>query len=425
MKFFSNSASISQVFSFMVFCFYAFVLFVSDSASFFAALLVALSIFAVFVADSKIFNGGDRYFAFWLALYPLLMIPSVMIKGGTWKYFDYPIRALLFIPLIAGLRGIAKPKSFQKSMYLGCNVGGLFAALFSLKCLLFDHIDRVGLPITASIAYGQIAAILGLISFNSIFISNQLKPKILSIAGCLGAAFAVQASSSTGALLGFLAGVLTLLIFQVRDHVKSFSIFKTSIIVVALLGFAIPLVLKDFPTIYSDVFLTPPDSYMFHGQGHRLLLWSIALKEIVASPFVGIGPGHFAHVIDRYCQEHFCLSDFSGYRGVHNQFLDSAMNAGIVGFVGLIVSYIGPLILFLRRTSMDAPSCSSSNASKAGVAVIMAGMVSAFSQVLYGHNISVITYFFSITFLWFLADQKPDMLPRGSKKNQDVALIRS
>jgi len=204
--------------------------------------------------------------------------------------------------------------------------------------------------------------------------------------------------------MGFAGGMVVLVILLMRDK----FVFPYNIILLLILsslGIVIaPLLLKDLPTVYSDV-LSPPASYMYRSQGHRLLLWGIAVKQIFDSPFIGIGPGNFVDVINQYCQENFCVSDFSGYRGVHNQFLDSAMNGGLIGFFGLMFSYLGPLILFVRRISRKAFSSISSNAAMAGVAVIIAGMISGFSQVLYGHQISIISYLLTITFLWYLADQ--------------------
>ena len=406
----------SESFSILVFCFYSFILLIPGGASLFATLLVVLSVLVFLFLGPRRLGRSDQVFALCLFAYPLLMIPSLLVKGGVWDFFDYPVRVLLFLPLILGLRGLANPASFQKFLYLGCNIGGIFAAVFSIKSLLLDHIDRVGIPITASIAFGQIAAILGVISFASIFESTSTSRKIIASLGFIGSAFAINSASSTGALLGFIAGLVVLGLYRIRNQLLLSRPRNIILLFVIAFALVVPLALKDFPRIYHDVFVAPPDSYMFTGQGHRLLLWGIAIKEIASSPLFGIGPGHFDHIIQGYCLKHFCVPDFAGYRGVHNQFLDSAMNAGIIGLIGLLVSYLGSLSLFVKRVINLNDNHTIQNAAVTGMAVISAGMVSCLSQVLYGHNISVISYYFTITFLWFLADQ-PSVLRELDQRN--------
>jgi len=397
----------SIYFSILVFCFYSFLLIVPGGYSLFAALLGTLSVAVLLFLRPLAFSASDRLFAFFLALYPLLMIPSLLFKGGTWDFFDYPIRALLFIPLIIGLRSSANAPEFQPALLLGCNVGGIFAALFCLKRVLLDHVEGVGLPVAASIAYGQIAAIIGLISFAFLF--NEAPParRVIAWFGFFGSVFAVTASSSTGALLGFVVGLAALVLFRFKDHPNRFHLLGLFVAAFLAIVVLLPLIFVDFPRIISEVQRYQAGTQVFTSQGQRLLLWSMAVKELLLSPLFGIGPGHFDTVMDQYCATSQCTPDFHGFHGVHNQFLDSAMNAGLVGFFGLMASYLGPLVLFFKRISNPLSSSHSSEAARAGVAVILAGMVSGLSQVLYGHNISVISYFLTITFLWYLANQPP------------------
>jgi O-antigen ligase len=274
-----------------------------------------------------------------------------------------------------------------------------------MKLVMVDHVEGVGLPVAASIAYGQIAAILGLISFASLFHSALPLRRLIAWLGFLGSVIAVTASSSTGALLGFAAGLSALLVFRLNDNLRRFHFFALFSAVALSIVVLLPVLFVDLPRIISEVQSFQSGAQVFTSQGQRLLLWSMAIKELFASPIVGIGPGHFDGVMDKHCAVHPCTNAFHGFHGVHNQFLDSAMNAGFVGFFGLMASYLGPLLLFCKRIFIGSVPTLSSEAARAGVAVILAGMVSGLSQVLYGHNISVISYFLTITFLWYLANQ--------------------
>jgi O-antigen ligase len=163
----------------------------------------------------------------------------------------------------------------------------------------------------------------------------------------------------------------------------------------------LPLVALKLTQSLVDFHAFAAGSGMGTSQGQRLVLWGMSVREIAMSPVLGIGPGNFDAVMDRYCQLNACTAAFRGFHGVHNQYLDSFMNAGVFGFLGLLTSFVAPLVLFLRRSQRSAERYSIS--ASTGAAVVAAAMVSAFTQVLYGHNISVISYFFTLTFLWFLS----------------------
>ena len=402
MKFFHPFA-----FSVAVFGFYSVLLFLPGGYSVFAVLLVGLSLFALLFVRPLSFSVQDRFFALALALYPISMIPSLLVKGGTWDFFDYPIRALLFIPLIVGLRSFADRKSFESSFFCGSILGGIAAGFFSLNAVLARQETHVGLPVTASIAYGQIAAILALISIVAFFRDSRPLVRLLSLSGVFGALYAVNASASSGALLGLLAGLLIFMILYARRFLARLGLIALSFVLAISLSFFVPLMLSEVPRHVSDVqgFLSGTSNPTNTSQGQRLTLWTIALREIGASPVLGIGPGNFDPVMKRYCSKRECNSDFASLHGVHNQFLDSTMNSGILGLFGLMAAFVYPFFFFVRKYLSRSAESSLVFPSIAGASVVAAAFVSSFTEVLYGHNISVLTYFLTVTFLYYLASE--------------------
>jgi len=414
-----------QFFSYpvLVFGFFALILFVPGSYGVFGAALVVLSIAVIAFVRPIVFSDLDRRFAFFLALYPLSLVPSLAVKGGAWHYFDYPIRCLLFIPLIWGLRShvtVAARLSIEKAVFLGASVGGLVAGLFSFKGLLFDHVERVGLPITNPIAYGQIAAFLALISLASFLGFSSTWRRSLAAIGFLGAVYAVYASGSAGALLGLGVGLLFEVVVLLRGRLSKFQIYGLLGLCILSAVIVIPLASSKLGQVLSDAQAFSAGHGMGTSQGQRLILWGMSVREIAHSPLFGIGPGHFDAVMDRFCLSHVCTEDFRGFHGVHNQYLDSFTNAGVFGLLGLTVSFLGPLALFLERSLLWAEGAPVP--ATAGVAVVLAAMTSAVTQVLYGHNISVISYFFTITFLWFMATPSLDpVAPLSSARDESMA----
>jgi O-antigen ligase len=392
-------------FSVAVFGFYSVVLLVPGGYSLFAVLLIGLSLLTLLFVRPLCFSLQDRWFALALVLYPILMIPSLIVKGGVWDFFDYPVRAFLVIPLIVGLRSFADRKSFESSFFYGSCLGGIVAGLFSLNAIFLHQETHVGLPITGSIAYGQIAAILALISLAAFFRDSRLPSRLFSSFGAIGALYAVNASASSGALLGLLAGLLIFVILYARRFLARSGLIALSFVLAISLSFSLPLIFSEVPRHVSDIqgFLSGASNPTNTSQGQRLTLWSIALREIGSSPILGIGPGNFDPVMKWYCSTRDCNPDFASLHGVHNQFLDSAMNAGLLGLVGLMAAFTYPFFFFVRTFLSGASESSFVFSSMAGASVVAAAFVSSFTQVLYGHNISVLIYFFTITFLYYQA----------------------
>ena len=129
----------------------------------------------------------------------------------------------------------------------------------------------------------------------------------------------------------------------------------------------------------------------------------MALREIGASPVLGIGPGNFDPIMKRYCSTRDCNPRFATLHGVHNQFLDSAMNSGLLGLVGLMAAFVYPFFFFVGQILSGTSEAPFLFSSISGASVVAAAFVSSFTEVLYGHNISVLTYFFTIAFLYYQA----------------------
>jgi len=388
----------------LVFGFFALILLVPDAFGAFGAALVVLSIAVIALQRPWVFPRLDRRFAFFLALYPLSFLPSLAVKGGEWHYFDYPVRCLLFIPLMIGLRTHVTAlgrQTFENALFLGASFGGVAAGLFSLKGLVFDHVGRVGPPIGNPIAYGQIAAFLAIIALASVFCFDTFWRRAFAVSGFLGAVYAVYASGSAGALLGLGVGLLLEVVVLLRSRLSksmAYGLLGLSVLAVIMVT---PLAVFKFGQILTDINAFSVGQGMGTSQGQRLILWSISLSAIARSPWFGIGPGHFDDVLKSFCVLHDCSGGFFRFNNVHNQYLDSFMNVGFWGLLGLMVSFLGPLVLFLRRALLwveGAPI-----PAVAGAAVVLAAMASAASQILYGHSLSVISYVFTITFLWYLA----------------------
>jgi O-antigen ligase len=386
-----------------IFGFYAFLLTIKSSYSLFGAAAASLGIIAATGAHRLRLLPLDALFTILIASFPLSLIPSLLANGGSWDYFDYPLRALLFIPLILGLRAIADVNKLQFFLYAGAGTGGLLAGIFTAKSLFLDQVARVGYPIANPIPFGQAATILALLSFVGFFQANSYSNKTYLAAGYIGASFAVYGSGSAGSLLGLGAGLGVELIFLSRSLLK--SVKRIHIIILLIIGMAtlLPLAVTKFAQISQDIQEYNLGRGMATSQGARLMLISLGLESFYQHPLLGVGPGNGSQVIADYCRNHVCTPEFSAWKGAHNQYVDILMSAGIIGLAGWLTFSIGMAYLFLTRIL----STKYAGAPIAGLAIVIAMMTSAFPQPLYNHSISIAVFIFTVSLLWYASYQLP------------------
>jgi O-antigen ligase len=388
-----------RFFYFTTFAFYATILVFRNAYSIFAGTLVALCVWCIARNRSLEATRQDRIFAILLTAFPLSMAPSVIFVGGDWSAFDYPVRALIFIPLIAGLRCSKELTKLEFYIYSGGATGGIGAAIFTAISMFFNPAQRVGIPITNPIAYGQIAGILSLLSLAGWLKSHQRTEKVFYVLGGLGAIFAIYGSGSAGALLGWLAGLTILLAYTAkRVQPTARKALYLALFSCIAVGILFPMAAQKYSQILHEVQATLAGQGMGTSQGQRIILLMLAIKSFAQHPWLGVGPGNTYRIVDAFCNSNYCTPEFTGFTGMHSQYLDAMASAGVIGLAGWLISGIGIFILFLSRASayqQDLPSIT-------GASIVASMLASSTTQGLYHHNISVISYYFTISLLWFL-----------------------
>ena len=393
--------SASQSLPLLVCLFFSTIIFLPDAYDVFGAALVVYCLALIVFVRPRIFKKLDWIFVGLLFCYPLLMLPSALVMGADYSFFDYPVRVLLFIPVVMGLRTKADPLLVSRGFFLGGSFGCLGGTCFTAYVLFFHPGGRVGLPITNPIPFGQIAASLSIIAFVSIFHCSRRWERVLSAFGFLGGIFTLYASGSSGAFLGFSLGLLVVLVFLSRKLTTRTAWLGLVLLLVASLCIVAPALILKFHQLVVEVTAYVSGAGMGTSQGQRLILWGISISELAESPWFGVGPGHMREALLRFCGDADCSVSFLGFNHVHNQYFDSALNAGLIGFSGLLISLVAPAVLFYRQIAVTGGSAQ--GAAIVGLAVVVAAMGSMVSQPLYAHNISVISYVLTISVCWFLA----------------------
>ncbi|WP_373974209.1 O-antigen ligase family protein [Chitinibacter sp. SCUT-21] len=385
----------------VLFLFPALILLRAGSYNYTAGVLLIISISYCIVFRHKIgFNKEDGLFFTFIFSYPLILLIAVLVSNGRWSALDYPWRAMALIPIVLMLTQLKYDGRFQRFWIGGWIFGCVAAGSMAAYLVFWQGWLRVGSQITNEIPYGQIAAIMALGSL--LFISNS-KKILLRFICFLAAGFAIfslAVSGTRGAWLGFVAGLLLCGMLAIRWNWRRFLLLalivglavfylnSLTIVQVRLEGF------KNEITAYQA-------GNTATSLGVRADLWHLSFELAKQQPFFGVGPGNFKTAIAPKIVDKPYLTEFSH---AHSQYFDTLVNSGFVGLAVLLLSFLGPLYLFVARFKRSVGW--NKVFALQGCGLIVCTMVSALTQPLYAHNISVIFYLICLAVFWSFSGLK-------------------
>ncbi|MDQ3533998.1 MAG: O-antigen ligase family protein, partial [Bacteroidota bacterium] len=162
-------------------------------------------------------------------------------------------------------------------------------------------------------------------------------------------------SSRAGIISFFLIMVLLLLIFlfQTKKFIKGAFIF------IALLG-GLLIFYFNFPyaknRITENLSLEMPPTLdspheEFNETTGRIGIWICALEVIASNPWFGVGTGDSSDELQKvYLEKGFSIGYVWRFNA-HNEFLQTTIRNGILGFIVLFLIFLGYLISFVKFKS--------------------------------------------------------------------------
>ncbi len=130
--------------------------------------------------------------------------------------------------------------------------------------------------------------------------------------------------------------------------------------------------------------------------GARLALWGIAIDTFRAHPLLGIGVGQFAAVAktSRYCEEAEEKPSVCIIEHAHSDVFEAASTTGLPGLLALLGIFLVPGWLFgrLYTACRRAGSLAGERLAAAGLAVVVASLISGLTQVTMAHQANVVFY---------------------------------
>jgi O-antigen ligase len=329
-------------------------------------LVIALGLFFVSLVVSTLL-ATDRFWAFWgsvergdglwgmLHILLFFILGSIFFKREQWVlFFKLSLVVGLVVAVRAffqhwGLFGIvqeARPHSFLgNAAYLATQM--LF--LVGFAALVFYESEQE--PSRRGAVFWRYAAIVLAMLFLVVMFITKTR----------------------GALLGFAAGMVTLLAyyaFRARtDEEKQAAAvghsgsryFSTRTVSIAFLGLMLVFAVVFFATRNALVWQSVPGldrlaQMTLHGQLDvttqiRLGLWSLSLEAFKEHPLFGWGPEHYLVAFERYYDPNLAIYGEIWLDRAHNKLIDVLVMQGAFGLLAYLGVFGAAFFLIVKRAS--------------------------------------------------------------------------
>jgi len=178
---------------------------------------------------------------------------------------------------------------------------------------------------------------------------NTFKRNLAFILILIFQLFIVLLSSKAGILALVMTYMLVILYYLVyKGH-------RTNILISGTLLIAFLLTLSLFPQSYSRFYNAEsalekePDTDSEESSVARILIWQTSLELIKNNPLFGVGTGDVETELMKLYEEKSIKLAMDETLNAHNQYLQTFIALGIIGFVVLIASFVLPAVYAFRK----------------------------------------------------------------------------
>ncbi|MBY4731326.1 O-antigen ligase family protein [Cupriavidus pauculus] len=318
-------------------------------------------------------------------------VASKFYHNTPWNVIDNPSRALLAV-LTCWMVVRAAPNPDR--LWAGITAG-LLGALVIVTCqMLILHTERPSAWVQP-IAFANMVAALALVGFARP--GGELRSHVQAWFNVFCAIPILMMNGTRGAMVAMLLTLFPLLLVRYRGF--SFRMFLASCAaLVALVGGAALIPGTPLAERVDKVAMEVRQFDQGNSEssvGARLQMWEIGLHYFAEHPWSGIGVGQFARILKAapYC-ENRSQSIVCVLEHAHNDVVEAASTTGIPGLLTLLGLFFVPAGLFWRMTNMcrAAGNVRGESIGAAGLAVIMASLLSGLTQVTLAHQANIVFY---------------------------------
>ena len=258
---------------------------------------------------------------FGLAFIANLLVPAVLLRDCAYYHRERQLMFLTKLMVFVFVFGILYFIGDQFSYGYG---------IFGRTTGSGEVVSAIGTSRSSGIA--RFFSVAAIIAFIQICMEGKWIYRFLWIAPFMYSSYVVYEMQSRGALFGYLLSLILVFVFCKG---KWKAVFYLIAIVVVFNIFTSDFFVKEYIL-----------KYIYRGQSEetfvtmtgRTYFYSLGYKEILKHPI--IGQGQWADRI-------------SGVGHIHNAFIQAFMNAGILGGIPYILSWITAWLLFLKLFSVN------------------------------------------------------------------------
>lgn len=321
----------------------------------------------------------------------IVHLASKLYHDLPWNVIDNPSRALLAV-LTCWMIVRAAPNPDR--LWQGITVG-LFGALLLVGYqYLVLHLERPS-GWVSPIPFANMLAALALIGFARPGLTFRAHAQAWFNILC--AIPILMMNGTRGGMVAMLLTMFPLLLVRYRGF--SVRVFLTACtgLVILIAGAS----LAPGSPLTERVDQAVMDVQQFHqgnaesSVGSRLQMWEIGMSYFARHPWAGVGAGQFARILksEPYCEKRtdsmVCVLEHA-----HNDVVEAASTMGVPGLLTLLGLFLVPAGLFWRalRICRQSGNIRGENLGAAGLAVVMASLLSGLTQVTFAHQANVVFY---------------------------------
>lgn len=309
-----------------------------------AIAIVTMLTFLIFHGYKEaVYNFNDSILAKLVAISLFTMIMVDAYHG----YSSTAIRAFSVSLVIL----VFTPKSIINKIRENLHVLIFIGSLSSFSFVFYEYyILNYGRSWAINpVRYTTIASTLAILSLMMFILYKERKIKIVSIISLLMSFNVLILGQTRGTLLAFTS---SLILFFVVLHLY-INIKISRKLIISLMIISLPFVYLNksvieqrYNTTVNEV-VNISSGNLNTSIGYRLQMWKSGLTMIKESPLIGYGDNHLEEK-ERQFKEGFINKKVAAYTHYHNQFIDSFVKLGLIGFLSVTSLFLAPWYLYYK-----------------------------------------------------------------------------
>lgn len=366
-------------------------------------LVLLLSFTAILDKQKSILDADDKKIIGVLLLYVVVGLIDTVFHKEPLSNFDLFFRYLIGAWFICYL---CRFSVRSDGLWLGYIVGALYVGSYALYAKFYLDMPRVRSAHLNEIHFGNLSMMLGMFCLVGIFWARQYRySKWLTALLLLGFLFGLIASLLSGTRSGWVGlpflAIMIYYFFRNEFPKRYVQSGLAGILAVVTLAVVHPEtdVLNRIKMVEHDI-----EKY-WQGDantsiGLRFDMWKTGLLAFSEKPLLGWGETEFDVFQEKMVVEHNLHPEILGFNHLHNQYIEELAIRGLVGFVALLLLFLVPLRMFLKR--MNSSDLEVKALAAAGCVAVICMIDFCLTQAMLRITSGVMFFVYNMVFIWAL-----------------------